>query len=121
MGYECPVCGVEEADGEHLANHLAFTALVRGGDHESWLDETVPDWEDRDPESLAPDVTPHATETETETVTEEHGHEMPAVERTGNADLSGEAAAILDEAQELTEQLRESSLANPDEDDSETE
>jgi len=113
MGYECPVCGVEEADGEHLANHLAFTALVRGGDHESWLEETVPDWEDRDPESLAPEVTPHATETETETVTEPHGHETPAVERTGDVELSGEDAAILDEARALTEELRESALANP--------
>jgi len=120
MGYECPVCGVEEADGEHLANHLAFTALVRGGDHESWLDETVPDWEDRDPESLAADVTEHAAETETETVTEPHGHEMPAVERSGDAELSGEAAAILDEAQELTEQLHESTLTGPEDDDSET-
>ncbi|GAA0272530.1 DUF5810 domain-containing protein [Halobacterium noricense] len=124
MGYECPVCGVDEADGEHLANHLAFTALVRGGDHEAWLDDTVPDWEDRDPESLAPDVTPHAEETDTETVTEPHGREMPAVEQHGDADLSGEAAAILDEAQDITEQLHESSLASPDsedgDDDSET-
>ncbi|MCG1001932.1 MULTISPECIES: DUF5810 domain-containing protein [Halobacterium] len=123
MGYECPVCGVEEADGEHLANHLAFTALVRGGDHESWLDENVSDWEDRDPESLAPDVTPHAEETDTETVTEPHGHEMPAVEQRGDVDLSGEAAAILDDAQELTEELRESTVTAPDtdeDDDSET-
>jgi len=119
MGYECPVCGAEEADGEHLANHLAFTALVRGGDHEAWLDDTVPDWADRDPESLAPEGTEHAEETETEAVTEPHGHDVPAVERTGEADLSGEDAAILDEARELTEQLRESSVADPD-DDSET-
>ena len=30
MGYECPVCATEEADGEHLANHLALQALVHG-------------------------------------------------------------------------------------------
>lgn len=122
MGYECPVCDAEEADGEHLANHLAFTALVRGGDHEAFLDEHVPDWESRDPESLAPDVTPHATETDTEPVTEprghqNHDHEMPAVGRTGQADLSGEAAAILDDAVELTEAMRESRVADPDGDD----
>jgi len=108
MGYECPVCGVEEADGEHLANHLAFTALVRGGDHEVFLDDHVPDWADRDPESLAPEVTPHATETETEPSSEAHGHdhEMPAVERTGSADVSGEAAEVLEEAQRLTERMQ---------------
>jgi len=123
MGYECPVCDAEEADGEHLANHLAFTALVRGGDHEAFLDEHVPDWESRDPESLASDVTPHATETDTEPVTEprghqnhDHDHEMTAVERTGQADLSGEAAAILDDAVELTEAMRESRVADPNND-----
>jgi hypothetical protein len=45
MGYSCPVCGDPQADDEHLANHLAFTAMIRGGDHEEWLDENVPDWE----------------------------------------------------------------------------
>jgi hypothetical protein len=126
MGYECPVCDAEEADGEHLANHLAFTALVRGGDHEAFLDEHVSDWESRDPESLAPDVTPHAAETDAEPVTEPrgrethghgHDHEMPAVERAGQADPSGEAAAILDDAVELTEAMRASRVADPDGDD----
>jgi hypothetical protein len=45
MGYSCPVCGDPQADDEHLANHLAFTAMIRGGDHEEFLDEHVPDWE----------------------------------------------------------------------------
>jgi hypothetical protein len=121
MGYECPVCDAEEADGEHLANHLAFTALVRGGDHEDFLDEHVPDWEQRDPESLAPDVTPHATETDAEPVTEPHGHQghghdhdVPAVERTGQTDLSGDDASILEDAQELTQAMLDSTVANPD-------
>jgi hypothetical protein len=113
MGYECPVCGAEEADGEHLANHLAFTALVRGGDHEAFLDEHVPDWESRDPESLASEVTPHAAETDAEPVTESHDHEMPAAERTGRADLSGEAAAILEDAQELTQEMEGTSPLAP--------
>jgi hypothetical protein len=115
MGQECPVCGSEEADGEHLANHLAFTALVRGGDHETWLDEHVPDWADRDPESLAPEVTPHATETETEPSSDPHGHETPDFEQpTGQRDLSGEAASILEEAQELTEQMAASEDSTAD-------
>jgi len=107
MGYECPVCGVEEADGEHLANHVAFTALVRGGDHEAWLDDHVPDWAERDPDSLAPAVTEHATETDAESVTEPHDHEAPTVERTGEADRSGAAGDVLEEARELTEAMYE--------------
>ena len=57
MGYRCPVCGDPQADGVHLANHLAFTALVRDGDHESWLEDNVPDWEERGEEGLAAAVT----------------------------------------------------------------
>ncbi|WP_336035338.1 DUF5810 domain-containing protein [Halobacterium yunchengense] len=118
MGYECPVCGAETADGEHLANHVAFTALVRGGDHEAFLDEHVPDWGERDPESLAADLTDHAAETDAEPVTEprhaghDHGHgrDVPAMERAGRADLSGEAASILEEARELTEAMQASSV-----------
>ncbi|MDH5020479.1 DUF5810 domain-containing protein [Halobacterium rubrum] len=109
MGYECPVCGVEEADGEHLANHVAFTALVRGGDHEAWLDEHVPDWAERDPDSLAPEVTEHATETDSEPATEPHDHDVPSFERAGGsaggADLSGAAGDVLEEARELTEAM----------------
>lgn len=52
MGYRCPVCESPHPDSEHLANHVAFTGLMGGEDHESWLDEHVPDWADRDPESL---------------------------------------------------------------------
>ncbi len=107
MGYECPVCGTEEADGEHLANHLAFTALTRGGDHEAWLDERVPDWADRDPDGLANEVTGYATETDAEPSTESHDHDVPAVERPENADLSGNAAEILAEAEAMTRQMHE--------------
>jgi len=122
MGYECPVCGVEEADGEHLANHVAFTALVRGGDHEAWLDDHVPDWADRDPDSLAPEVTEHATETDTEPATEPHGHDhdVPSVERTGDADLSGAAGDVLEEARELTEAMYENRQLDADDADTET-
>ena len=64
MGYACPVCETPQRDGEHLAHHLAFTAMLHGGDHEAWLDEHVSDWAARDPAGLAADVTPHAADAE---------------------------------------------------------
>ena len=60
MGYRCPVCEDPQADDAHLANHLAFTALIRGGDHEDWLDEHVPDWGGMGEERLANTVRDHA-------------------------------------------------------------
>jgi hypothetical protein len=60
MGYRCPVCAEPQADDAHLANHLAFTALIRGGDHEDWLDEHVPDWGGMGEERLANTVRDHA-------------------------------------------------------------
>ena len=44
MGYACPVCSDPQADGGHLANHLAFTAMLGNDAHEAWLDEHVPGW-----------------------------------------------------------------------------
>ncbi len=64
MGYACPVCDDPQADAGHLANHLAFTAIARGGDHEAWLDERVPDWADYDEDALAAEVAPLAEERE---------------------------------------------------------
>ncbi|MFC7323354.1 DUF5810 domain-containing protein [Halorubrum rutilum] len=60
MGYACPICETPQRDGEHLAHHLAFTAMLHGDDHEAWLDEHISDWNDRDPDGLAAEVTPHA-------------------------------------------------------------
>ncbi|MEZ3116439.1 DUF5810 domain-containing protein [Halobaculum sp. MBLA0147] len=80
MGYACPVCEAPQRDGEHLANHLAFTALLRGGDHEAWLDEHVPSWEDGDPDELAETVTDHAAAAEYDEVfedtTEDHAEHV---------------------------------------------
>jgi len=64
MGYACPVCDTPQRDGEHLAHHLAFTAMLHGDDHEAWLDEHVSDWSDREPAGLAAEVTPHADDAE---------------------------------------------------------
>ncbi len=134
MGYSCPVCSDPQADAHHLANHLAFTALVRGGDHEAWLDEHVPDWESMDEESLAPAVTEHAEETEYPQVFEDttgqhdhrhqhggHGHadhpsrqgrddvpqDVSMADLPTEEELSTEAADALERARELTRERRE--------------
>ncbi|UIO99665.1 DUF5810 domain-containing protein [Halobaculum sp. CBA1158] len=130
MGYACPVCETPQRDGEHLANHLAFTAMLHGDDHEEWLDEHVDGWGDRTPADLASVVTDHASETEYDEVFEdttgaaggsprgEHdGHGDPgrpdaADDAMGDA-VGGAAEAVVDEAvesvlaeaQELTEEM----------------
>jgi hypothetical protein len=71
MGYACPVCDTPQRDGEHLAHHLAFTAMLHGGDHESWLDDRVADWSEREPAELAAEVTPHADDAEYDEVFED--------------------------------------------------
>lgn len=79
MGYVCPVCEDPQADGEHLANHLAFTAVLGDDAHEAWLDEHAPDWGDRDPAALAERVVDHADETDYpqvfEDTTDGHDHD----------------------------------------------
>ena len=64
MAYACPVCGRPQADGEHLAHHVAVTASLRDGDHREWLDGAVPDWADRTPASLAAELVEAAGETD---------------------------------------------------------
>ena len=137
MGYACPVCADPQADAVHLANHLAFTALARGGDHEDWLDETVPEWESLDEETLADALRDHADEMEYpqvfEDTTGQHDHgedrdgtgggqggDVPdamleqARAQLDDADVA-DAEDVLAEARELTAKRRE------DADDSETE
>jgi len=127
MGYACPVCETPQRDGEHLAHHLAFTAMLHADDHEAWLDDRVPDWSDRDPDGLAAEVTPHAEDAEYREVFEDtvdrgrpdvdlgdhdhaghaqggHGHGTPGVvDESGAADA--ETAAALREARELTREM----------------
>ncbi|MWG36653.1 DUF5810 domain-containing protein [Halomarina oriensis] len=62
MGYACPVCETPQADARHLANHLAFTAMVRGGDHGEWLDEHLPGWGEAGEAELAERVVEFAEE-----------------------------------------------------------
>ncbi|MFQ3319091.1 MAG: hypothetical protein ACI8UR_001980 [Natronomonas sp.] len=64
MGYACPVCDDPQADAGHLANHLAFTAMLGDDDHEAWLDEHAPDWNEMGEADLAAVVTESVEETE---------------------------------------------------------
>lgn len=132
MGYECPVCGDPQADETHLANHLAFTAIARGGEHEAWLDERIPDWDQHNDESLAAEVTGYAAETEYprmfDDTTDRTGHEHDSTSR-GRSDLPPGTGALTDvsldeDAQEALLRAREMTRkrrANTDEDGSETE
>ncbi|MEF8843831.1 MAG: DUF5810 domain-containing protein [Haloarculaceae archaeon] len=64
MGYECPVCATPQADARHLANHMAFTAVLGDEEHEAWLDEHAPGWAEAGEAELAPRVAEHAPEGE---------------------------------------------------------
>ena len=64
MGYACPVCSDPQADAGHLANHLAFTAMLGDDDHEAWLDEHVPTWAETGEAELADAVGDLVEETE---------------------------------------------------------
>jgi hypothetical protein len=91
MAYRCPVCDVVQPDGEHLANHLAITAMLDREDHADWLDTHAPDFGDMGPEALAETITPHV-----ETV-DVDGDDAPAIEPgpagdSGRPDRSERAA-----------------------------
>lgn len=117
MGYACPVCDVPQRDGKHLANHLAFTAMLRHEEHETWLDEHVDDWQDMNAPALADLVVDHAEEREFEELFEDtvegeshahphdhgQGHGSPAIQTEGN--FSAETQEVLQEARELTQQM----------------
>jgi hypothetical protein len=133
MGYACPVCATPQRDGEHLAHHLAFTAMLHDDDHRAWLDEHAPAWETADPAGLAEAVVEHAPPAEYDEVFEdttdrgrpavdpaigghEHRHGTGVDGGTGAGgsadpltpdDADPETAAALREARELTRQMYE--------------
>ncbi|MFB6311462.1 MAG: DUF5810 domain-containing protein [Salinirussus sp.] len=118
MGYACPVCDAPQADEEHLADHLAITAIARGGDHKDWLDERVPEWEELGTERLAARVATHAEQVEYPQVFEDTTgsgeHTKGGLDPTAVEHLAGEASdadveAVIEEARELTERRREDS------------
>jgi hypothetical protein len=123
MGYACPVCGDPQSDAGHLANHLAFTAMLRGGDHEDWLDAHVGEWADLDEAALAERVTPHAEEaafpqvfedtTGEEATDHEHGGDRrhggdlpPGADALAGDELDEAAREAIAEARELTRRRR---------------
>jgi hypothetical protein len=118
MGYACPVCETPQRDAEHLANHLAFTAMLHGDAHEAWLDDHAPGWGEEGAAELAPVVAEHAPEAEYEAVFEDtvpegdghsHGHPpstAPAFD-AGAENLDGDARRALAEAREMTRAMLE--------------
>lgn len=130
MGYACPVCDLPQHDAEHLANHLAMTALTHGDEHEDWLDETVPGWSEESPKTLGDRVAPHAAEVPHETVFEDttgghdhglaHGHDTvdpPTGAGAAPAPDTEAARAAIEEARRMRVETTETS----DEDDDATE
>jgi hypothetical protein len=120
MAYRCPVCEEPQVDAGHLANHLAFTAVIRGGAHEDWLDEHVPGWGEDDEDTLAERLLEvdeiaavehpiDASSDDADGHSHDHGHQHgQATERQtarGPGALDADAQRILDEAQALTRQM----------------
>jgi hypothetical protein len=120
MGYACPVCDDPQADDVHLANHLAFTAMTGGDDHEAWLDERVPDWGQLGEAELSTEVVEYAEETEFPQVFEDtvdrsgdgHGHDhghgdLPqgGDRHRGSNALSDHDSEVLAEARDLTREM----------------
>lgn len=89
MGYACPVCSDPQADRGHLANHLAFTAMLGDDDHEAWLEEHAPGWEKMGEAELADVVAELVPETSFPQLFEdtagglEEGSNDPPEERSG--------------------------------------
>lgn len=110
MGYACPVCGDPQVDERHLADHLAFTGIMGDGDHESWLDDHVPEWGSMDAEQLGPLAADHAEAVDLD-VPDEMGQPRPA-NTTVDVDQAALTAAdreVLAEARELTRKMAEDS------------
>ncbi|MFT4880793.1 MAG: hypothetical protein ACI9CA_000357 [Natronomonas sp.] len=126
MGYACPVCEDPQSDATHLANHLAFTAMLRGGEHGEWLDDHVPGWGNLDETELGERVADHAETVEFPQVFEDTTDRGPGHEHTGghtahtdSGDLPAGAEALegetvdeaareaIAEAREMTRKRRE--------------
>jgi hypothetical protein len=136
MGYACPVCSDPQADAGHLANHLGFTAILGDDDHEAWLDEHAPGWNEMSEGELAEVVSERVEETDFPQLFEDTAGGLdstpsdPVAERSGalfeddhgpghrhehpgrdGIDTSGpmdeETAEILEEAKEMTREMLE--------------
>jgi hypothetical protein len=137
MGYACPVCSDPQADAGHLANHLAFTAMLGDDDHETWLQEHVSGWTDMGERELAAAVSERVEETDfpqlfedtagglesgagaedppeerSGALFEEHEHEhehghFPTHDRDGLDPVDGASAPVDDETERVLEEARE--------------
>jgi hypothetical protein len=130
MGYACPVCDHPQADAVHLANHLALTAMARGGAHEDWLDDRVPDWPRLDEETLGDRLADAAEPTDypqvfEDTTDRERGHDHDAGAADDLPVEVGDAGRLDDvadeEAEEILARARELTRERRDRPDSETE
>lgn len=132
MGFACPVCETPQMDATHLANHLAFTALLGDKAHEEWLDDHVPEWEGLDESALSERVADHAKEAAFpqvfEDTTGDSEHDESPTERSGALfqddhahghaghdhgrgtppQHDAETEEVLEEARELTQKMLES-------------
>jgi hypothetical protein len=128
VSYLCPVCAAPFGGGKPLADHLAVTAILHGGDHETWLNDTVADWASLSRADLGERVVDHAeTADDHEHIGEhshsdhEHSHSDPEPasglpngidaagsrrEAGGNTAVDADAQAIIDEARELTREMQ---------------
>ncbi|WP_266074833.1 DUF5810 domain-containing protein [Haladaptatus caseinilyticus] len=132
MGFACPVCATPQSDGKHLANHLAFAAILGDDEHETWLDEHAPGWSEESPDELASRVTEYASEEEYPQMFEDtvhdhshhhhgqqeldqhghgqHGHGLETeLQQAGgygrDANLGAQAQSIMNEARRMTEAM----------------
>ena len=131
MGYACPVCETPQADARHLANHLAFTALLGDDDHESWLDEHAPGWEESGEDDLAERVEEGASEVEypqvfEDTTGRDHRHgdeprpgdlfdERPTRGPSRDTNLDAETAAAVEQARAMTQDDGDEKTSDGDE------
>jgi hypothetical protein len=118
MGYLCPVCEEPFGGAASLTDHLAVSAILHGEDHETWLVDTVDDWDSIPRTELADTLAGRAAETDDDhehpgEAHAGHDHRMghpkrPSPERPGpEADrLDADATAILREAQALTQAMQ---------------
>lgn len=119
MGYECPVCETPQPDAEHLANHLAFTGMLGDEAHETWLDERVPDWAERDPAGLGDALTDHVEAVEIDEIGsgDEHSRRpdvSPAALDADETALDSAAKEALEEARAMTQEMRQPSEEGED-------
>jgi len=107
-GYDCPVCGVPQAEADHLANHVAFAAMLDEADHEEWLDEHAPDWNEMSQQELADVVVEYAPESDVAFEEGDHAHAEQHLAQEGGYgrdSLDSDAQAIVEEAMELTREM----------------